>query len=132
LRVCCAPRALNHLAQAIAAGEEVAAADVSALSKRKLLTKAKRAFFGVAKGPDYAPAFAKQEAELTIAMLQSGDWKTAKLKAYVDPPPPPLSLTQKRRASPVCSEPPMFLLFLHGACAQLVRWYSPCSCGPVW
>ena len=66
----------------------MAAADVSALSKRKLLTKAKRAFFGVAKGPDYAPAFAKQEAELTIAMLQSGDWKTAKLKAYVDPPPP--------------------------------------------
>ena len=67
--------ALKQL-QAVASGAADATA-MAALSKRKLVTKGKKAYFTVAKGPSYAPVFAKQEAELTAAMLTSGAWKVS-------------------------------------------------------
>jgi phenylalanyl-tRNA synthetase alpha chain len=55
---------------------------LSALAKRKLIAKKKITYFQVNKGPSYAPVFRKQEAELTVAMMKSGDWKTIPLKEY--------------------------------------------------
>jgi phenylalanyl-tRNA synthetase alpha chain len=67
---------------AVADGQEVSAEDVKALSGRKLVTKKNNAYFAVSKGAAYSTTFAKQEAELTMAMVQSGDWKSAEFKDY--------------------------------------------------
>ena len=56
--------------------------DLTALSKRKLVSKKKSTYFSVAKGPEFAPKFAKLKADFTAEMLATGEWKTQQLKAY--------------------------------------------------
>lgn len=36
----------------------------------------------IVKGPKYSPSFKKQEADITQAMILSGEWKTEELKPY--------------------------------------------------
>ncbi|GMM49927.1 phenylalanine--tRNA ligase subunit alpha [Starmerella bacillaris] len=52
------------------------------LKKRKLVTKNKVWWFKINKGPEFALVVPKYETDLTVEMLQSGAWKTAKFKKY--------------------------------------------------
>jgi len=55
---------------------------VKDLRKRQLLKTQKAIAFEISKGPKYAKEFVKEETDLTVDMLASGAWKTAKLKPY--------------------------------------------------
>ncbi|KAK4706111.1 phenylalanyl-tRNA synthetase alpha chain, partial [Phenoliferia sp. Uapishka_3] len=52
------------------------------LRKRKLVEKKKLFYYKVAKGPNYSATAEKQEAELTVELLASGDWEKASFKKY--------------------------------------------------
>ena len=55
---------------------------LSDLKKRKLITLQKVITFKIAKGPNYATEFTKEETDLTADMIANGAWKTVKLKPY--------------------------------------------------
>ncbi|KAG8533554.1 uncharacterized protein KY384_001294 [Bacidia gigantensis] len=55
---------------------------VSGLKKRKLVTTQRVISFKVDKGTNFATELVKEETDLTADMIQSGAWKTAKLKPY--------------------------------------------------
>lgn len=57
-------------------------AELNDLKKRKLVTKTKIILYSVSKGPEFSLEIAKVETDLTVDMLQSGTWKTAKFKPY--------------------------------------------------
>lgn len=52
------------------------------LKKRRLISKVKKFWFEISKGPQFALSIPKLETELTIEMIQSGAWKTAQFKPY--------------------------------------------------
>jgi len=70
------------LLKSLSAGEQLAKADGDALAKRKLVVKRKVTFFTIRKGTAFAPQFKKQEADITVAMMQSKEWKSQSLKPY--------------------------------------------------
>ncbi|GAA5888831.1 hypothetical protein JCM6882_002870 [Rhodosporidiobolus microsporus] len=52
------------------------------LRKRKLVEKKKTFFFSVEKGPYFATRVAKLETDLTVELLNSGEWQKASFKTY--------------------------------------------------
>jgi phenylalanyl-tRNA synthetase alpha chain len=58
------------------------AKELADLKKRKLVTKSKLLSFTISKGPEFALEIQKVETDVTIDMIQSGAWKTAKFKPY--------------------------------------------------
>ena len=52
------------------------------LKKRKLVKVQKVFSFKATKGPEFALEIKKEETDLTVEMLTSGDWKTANFKPY--------------------------------------------------
>ena len=55
---------------------------ITDLRRRKLITQQKVFTYKISKGPKFAREFVKEETDLTVDMLMSGAWKTAKLKPY--------------------------------------------------
>jgi len=58
------------------------AAELADLRKRKLLARTKVWWFKLGKGPEFALEVQNLETDLTVEMLQSGRWQTAKFKPY--------------------------------------------------
>jgi phenylalanyl-tRNA synthetase alpha chain len=52
------------------------------LKKRKLVTLSKVISYTVTKGPKYAKEIPVEVTDLTVEMLQSGEWETANFKPY--------------------------------------------------
>ena len=52
------------------------------LKKRKLVTLSKVISYAVTKGPKYAKEIPVEVTDLTVEMLQSGEWETANFKPY--------------------------------------------------
>ncbi|KAL6494825.1 hypothetical protein OROGR_031625 [Orobanche gracilis] len=63
-------------------GETVAAEDIDALKRRKLISSQIWKGYSVKKGPKYAPKRKKVATDLTRENLQSGDWKEIEFKEY--------------------------------------------------
>ncbi|KAL3614088.1 hypothetical protein CASFOL_042162 [Castilleja foliolosa] len=63
-------------------GEVVAAEDIDALKRRKLISSQIWKGYSVKKGPKYAPKRKKVATDLTRENLQRGDWKEIEFKEY--------------------------------------------------
>ncbi|CAG8517556.1 1217_t:CDS:10 [Acaulospora morrowiae] len=55
---------------------------LSELKKRKLCDKQKKFSYSVTKGPCFSLTIEKQARDITVEMLQSGEWKNEKFKKY--------------------------------------------------
>ncbi|UYV65126.1 FARSA [Cordylochernes scorpioides] len=62
--------------------EEVPEPQKQELKKRKLLQEVIVKCFLVEKGPEFTTQVVKEETDLTLALLSSGDWKDKKFKKY--------------------------------------------------
>lgn len=60
----------------------VPAKELQELKKRKLINKSKQIWYELGKGPEFALEIQKLETDLTMDMLQSGEWSKAKFKGY--------------------------------------------------
>ncbi|KAM0746855.1 hypothetical protein T439DRAFT_318629 [Meredithblackwellia eburnea MCA 4105] len=63
-------------------GVHATAAVLNDLKKRKLVEKKKLFYYSVTKGPEFSATLQKQEADLTVELLQSGAWEKASFKKY--------------------------------------------------
>ncbi|XP_022658103.1 phenylalanine--tRNA ligase alpha subunit-like [Varroa destructor] len=52
------------------------------LKKRKLIQEAQLKIYDIKKGPAFALELTKQETDLTMELIASGDWKTKSFKEY--------------------------------------------------
>ncbi|KAI0003097.1 hypothetical protein BJV74DRAFT_815484 [Russula compacta] len=62
----------------LSAGEK----SLADLRKRKLVVQKRGQWFTVHKGPSFSTSTAKPETDLTVDMLTSGTWKSARFKKY--------------------------------------------------
>lgn len=56
--------------------------ELAELKKRKLVVKTKLVSYEIEKGPEFALEIRQLATDLTIDMIQSGEWKTAQFKPY--------------------------------------------------
>lgn len=68
--------------QKVASQAEVDDKAVAELKKRKLVKVEQWKTFKVTKGPAFSVERVKQETDLTVELLQSGDWRNRKFKEY--------------------------------------------------
>lgn len=68
--------------QKVAAQEEVDSKAIAELKKRKLVKVEQWKTFKVSKGPAFSLERVKQETDLTVELLQSGEWRSRKFKDY--------------------------------------------------
>lgn len=68
--------------QKVAANEDVDDKAVADLKKRKLVKVEQWKTFKVSKGPAFTVQRVKQETDLTVELLQSGDWRNRTFKPY--------------------------------------------------
>lgn len=66
----------------VAAEEEVDSKAVAELKKRKLVKVEQWKTFKVSKGPAFSLERVKQETDLTVELLQGGEWRNRKFKEY--------------------------------------------------
>lgn len=52
------------------------------MKKRKLIQEAQLKIYDIKKGPAFALELTKQETDLTMELIASGDWKTKSFKEY--------------------------------------------------